>query len=88
MAIARNPKRNLNLNREEHAQAFITAASDQSLPAGDDADENKRPVMIRINPAMLRRIDHAARRLGLSRSGFIVSSAARRLESMEREAVR
>lgn len=48
-----------------------------------EEDQNKRPIMIRVDPQMLKRIDHAAKRLGLSGSAFIVSSAAVRLESME-----
>jgi predicted transcriptional regulator len=39
--------------------------------------------MIRIDPELLARIDKAARRLGISRSAFIVSSAAKELERME-----
>jgi uncharacterized protein (DUF1778 family) len=39
--------------------------------------------MIRVDPGMIDRIDRAAKRLGISRSAFIVSSAAVRLESME-----
>ena len=48
-----------------------------------DADANKKPVMIRIDGPMIERIDRAAKRLGLSRSAFIVLSAAERLERME-----
>jgi hypothetical protein len=48
-----------------------------------DDTRNKMPVMIRIDPGILGRIDRAARRLGISRSAFIVSSTALRLESME-----
>jgi hypothetical protein len=39
--------------------------------------------MIRIDPPLLERIDRGAKRLGLSRSAFIVSSAAEKLEKME-----
>jgi len=39
--------------------------------------------MIRIDPEMLKRIDRTAKRLGISRSAFIVSSAALRLEAGE-----
>jgi hypothetical protein len=39
--------------------------------------------MIRVDPELLARIDKAARRLGISRSAFIVSSAAKELERME-----
>jgi predicted transcriptional regulator len=38
--------------------------------------------MIRIPPELLKRIDEGARRLGISRSAFIVQSAAEKLERM------
>lgn len=81
MAIARNPKRNQTAATEDQAQAFISG----SKPAIETLEEeqNKKPIMIRVDPKMLDRIDHAAKRLGISRSAFIVSSAAIRLESME-----
>lgn len=81
MAIARNPKRNQMAAAEDQAQAFISGS--RSAIEGPEEDQNKKPIMIRIDPKMLDRIDRAAKRLGLSRSGFIVSSAAVRLESME-----
>jgi hypothetical protein len=39
--------------------------------------------MIRIPPDIFKRIDHGAKRLGISRSAFIVLSAAEKLERME-----
>ncbi len=82
MAIAKNPKRNVKEEGEKEAQAFISGAG-----TGKATDElqkqNKEPIMIRIDPALLRRIDQAAKRLGISRSAFIVSSAAKQVESME-----
>jgi Ribbon-helix-helix protein, copG family len=81
MAIAKNPKRNQTAGREERAQAFISGAG--SAVETQEADQNKKPIMIRVDPKMLVRIDHAAKRLGISRSAFIVSSTAIRLESME-----
>jgi len=81
MAIAKNPKRNQTTGREEQAQAFISGAG---APVETlEAEQNKKPIMIRVDPKMLDRIDHAAKRLGISRSAFIVSSTAVRLESME-----
>ena len=41
---------------------------------------NRIPIMIRVDPDILARIDHAARRLGISRSAFLVVSAAEKLE--------
>jgi hypothetical protein len=45
----------------------------------------KIPVVIRVDREMLTRIDRAAKRFGLSRSGFIVSGTAVRLETVEEE---
>ncbi len=49
----------------------------------DGRDENKKPIMVRVDPDILERIDRAAKRLGISRSAFIVSSTAEKLERME-----
>jgi hypothetical protein len=81
MAIAKNPKRNLSAAPEQVAEAFISGAG-QSV-AANDRDPNKKPTMIRIAPDLLQRIDRGAKRLGISRSAFIVSSAAEKLERME-----
>ena len=81
MAIAKNPKRNQNKEPEKAAEAFISGAGQrQEL---EERDQNKKPTMIRIAPDLLERIDRGAKRLGLSRSAFIVSSAAEKLERME-----
>jgi hypothetical protein len=81
MAIAKNPKRNQNAGGEREAEAFISGAGQQ--PAAKERDPNKKPTMIRIGPDLLERIDRGAKRLGISRSAFIVSSAAEKLERMD-----
>ena len=81
MAIAKNPKRNTNTTADQQADAFISGAGQQQPT--DDRDPNKKPIQVRIDPEILTRIDRAAKRLGISRSAFIVSSAAERLERME-----
>jgi uncharacterized protein (DUF4415 family) len=84
MAIAKNPKRIQSENPDKAAETFIAGAGQK--PAGapaDERDQNKKPTMIRIDPDLLERIDRGAKRLGLSRSAFIVSSAAEKLERME-----
>lgn len=81
MAIAKNPKRNQSEAPERAAEAFISGAG--QAPTANDRDQNKKPTMIRIDPKLLERIDRGAKRLGLSRSAFIVSSAAEKLERME-----
>ena len=81
MAIARNPKRNVVGASENQVQAFISGAGQAAMAV--EPELNKKPIMIRVDPGMIERIDRAAKRLGISRSAFIVSSAAVRLESME-----
>ncbi len=80
MAIAKNPKRNTNATDEKDAEAFISGAGQQDTDTGD---QNKKPIQVRIDPGILERVDRAAKRLGISRSAFIVSSAAEKLERME-----
>lgn len=80
MAIAKNPKRSLSASNDQEAEAFISGAGPQ---ATDKSNQNKKPIMVRIDPDILKRIDRAAKRLGISRSAFIVSSVAERLERME-----
>ena len=81
MAIAKNPRRNLPPNVDTAAESFIAGAG-QAAPV-NERDANKKPTMIRIDPELLQRIDKGAKRLGISRSAFIVSSAAEKLERME-----
>lgn len=81
MAIAKNPKRNTSAASDRDAEAFISGAGQS--PATEERDANKRPIMVRIDPDILERIDRAAKRLGISRSAFIVSSSAEKLERME-----
>ena len=80
MAIAKNPKRHQPSAVEQQAEAFIAGAG--QAPSIEH-DQNKKPTQIRIDPDLLVRIDRAAKRLGISRSAFIVSSAAEKLERME-----
>ncbi len=77
MAIAKNPVRKTDKATEQQAAAFIAKAGKP------DQDANRKPTMIRIPPPVLDRIDQGAKRLGISRSAFIVQSAAEKLERME-----
>jgi hypothetical protein len=81
MAIAKNPRRNRPANVETAAESFIAGAGQAVIV--NERDANKKPTMIRIAPELLARIDKGAKRLGISRSAFIVSSAAEKLERME-----
>ncbi len=80
MAIAKNPYRNTSAAKDQKAEAFISRAG---KGPDEPEQENKKPTMIRIPPDLLQRIDKGAKRLGISRSAFIVQSAAEKLERME-----
>lgn len=83
MAIAKNPKRNTPVDTEREAEAFISGAGKPAPALVDEPRrQNKKPTPIRIDPDLLERIDRAAKRMGISRSAFIVSSVAERLERM------
>ena len=80
MAIAKRPKRNFSDNPEERAEAFINGAG---KAAKEEGASTKKPLLVRMDQSLIERIDKAAKRLGISRAAFIVSSAARELERME-----
>ncbi len=89
----------LTIDKEREAEAFISGAGQgmigapgapegQGASRGEEAaatpsEQNKKPIMVRVDPEILGRIDKASKRLGISRSAFIVSSAVERLERME-----
>lgn len=81
MAIATNPKRKTNpANEDAQAAAFIAQAG--TPPKEPEGEGNRKPTMIRIPPDLLKRVDEGAKRLGISRSAFLVQSAAEKLERM------
>lgn len=80
MAIAKRPKRNLSDISEERAEAFINGAGKSEI---EETSTRKKPFLVRMDQELIERIDKAAKRLGISRAAFIVSSAARELERME-----
>lgn len=81
MAIAKNPRSSTSVIKEQQAASFISRAG--KTPEEEPEQANKKPTMIRIPPDLLTRIDRGAKRLGISRSAFIVQSAAEKLERME-----
>jgi uncharacterized protein (DUF1778 family) len=78
MAIAKNPRRDTS---DRKAEDFIAAAAEEDRANGG----SRKPVILRVPVDLISRIDRAARRLGLTRSGFIVMSAAERLQRMEEQ---
>jgi len=73
MTITKNPKRIT-------ADGFIAQAE---KGAEGDTQGPKKPMLLRFSPEMFKRIDHAAKRLGITRSAFIYQATARELEKME-----
>lgn len=62
---------------EEERSVLMTQADPVFVK---ESSPNRIPIMIRVDPDILSRIDHAAKRLGISRSAFLVVSAAEKLE--------
>lgn len=87
MAIARKP----NVNRaalpdrdaEEAATAFIHGAGKAAVEeiAAPARDVRKTPIMLRFNGELLRRVDTAAKRRGISRSAWIAFKVSEALEA-------
>ena len=86
MAIARKP----NINRavssdrdaEQAAAAFIHGAGKATEEvAGPVADVRKTPIMLRFNGELLRRVDAAAKRRGISRSAWIAFKVSEALDA-------
>ena len=77
MAIARRPNGNrtasLVRDPEQVASAFIQGAAQavDATPEPPATDARKTPIMLRFNGDLLRRVDTAAKRRGISRSAWI-----------------
>lgn len=84
MAITKKPKSNQIANApastEQAAEAFIAAAG--KAPVSED-DGKKMPVMIRFDPELLKRVDSAAKRRGVSRSAWVQFTLSRALDQGE-----
>ena len=90
MAIAKNPNKlappaPLSTDSDTAAAAFIAKSGGPGIAAseGPAIESKKRPIMVRIPPDVLTRIDAGARRLGINRTAFLISSAVEKLERME-----
>jgi hypothetical protein len=69
---------NRNPSDSDKADRFIAASN----PGTDKAD-NRVPVIVRFKPALLAKIDEAARRRGTSRSGWIQFVLSRAIDAGE-----
>jgi predicted HicB family RNase H-like nuclease len=58
---------------ETKAEAFIAGASEPSLKAHTAKIQKaeRQPILIRFDPALLRKVEEAAQRRGISRSAWI-----------------
>jgi hypothetical protein len=87
MAIAKKPTANANTQLSSgnqltpDQQAFINDSGPAQEPAPRGG--KKVPVMLRVDPGDLARIDRAAKKIGLKRAAYILSSAIERTNSTE-----
>ena len=88
MAIARRPNsKPLGVpaaDSDRAAEAFIQAASGEGgASAGGPAIDvaRKTPIMLRFDAGLLRRVDTAAKRRGISRSAWIAFKVSEALDA-------
>ena len=82
MAIAKRPDRHRSTievhPEDEHAaEAFITGAEE----APPTKPTKKVPILVRFDRELLARVDRAAKRRGISRSGWVHYQISRALEA-------
>jgi hypothetical protein len=84
MAIAKKPDSNHLLSDGSQ----ITPEQKSLISGSKEAETlprpKSKPVMLRVEPDTLERIDRAAKRVGLKRAAFILSSAVERIDRMDR----
>ncbi len=86
MAIARKPNSNRVIppdrKQEQAANAFIHGAGQPvEASAAPAAEARKTPIMLRFNGDLLRRVDIAAKRRGISRSAWIAFKVSEALDA-------
>lgn len=87
MAIARRPNGNRPIppaaDQDKAAEVFIHGAGGHDAPA-DQAPldkTRKTPIMLRFDVGLLRRVDTAAKRRGISRSAWIAFKISEALDA-------
>jgi hypothetical protein len=83
MAIARKPNSS-RIDTEKVAEAFIQGGP--KLPSTNEeatqrGENRKTPIMLRFNSDLLRRVDAAAKRRGISRSAWIAFKVSEALDT-------
>ncbi len=85
MAIAKKPKSNhiesTGKNAERAAEAFISGGNKDEVQVEDKS--KKVPIMMRFDSEVLKRVDTAAKRRGISRSAWIQFTVSRALDQGE-----
>jgi len=89
MAIAKRPKANTArigsvVEQERRIEAFIAGAGTTAVaPSNSETDAKRARVMMRFDPALLERIDAAAKHHGVSRTAWLHMVASRALDQGE-----
>ncbi len=87
MAIARRPNSNRvavpAAAQDKAAEVFIQGAGKQTTFASDELSDGlrKTPIMLRFDAGLLRRVDTAAKRRGISRSAWIAFKVSEALDA-------
>ncbi len=87
MAIARRPNSKHPAapaaNPDRAAEAFIQGAGGSIAPVVGPAGDGgrKTPIMLRFDAGLLRRVDTAAKRRGISRSAWIAFKVSEALDA-------
>lgn len=87
MAIARRPNSNRPVppvaNQDKAAEVFIHGAGGHDAPANEVPPDGPRktPIMLRFDAGLLRRVDTAAKRRGISRSAWIAFKVSEALDA-------
>ena len=83
MTITKKPKSNVRAvtanDQERAAEAFISGAEKVVV----ENTAKKVPIMMRFDPEVLKRVDEAAKRRGISRSAWIQFTVSRALDQGE-----
>ena len=84
MAIAKNPKRYQSdrQDTERVAEQFIAGAGTPAAAAAEP-HSRKTPIMVRFDPTLLKRVDIAAKRRGVSRSSWMQYVISKMLDEGE-----
>ncbi len=89
MAIARRPNSNRPVppmvDQDKAAEVFIQGAGGHDTLASEAPADGPRktPIMLRFHAGLLRRVDTAAKRRGISRSAWIAFKVSEALDAEE-----